>query len=71
MQYRKASKRISIRGQNKLIREAQSASLLLRRTQASFDTARYLLRSIKKLQRIESSLTVGKYISGAIDSEKE
>lgn len=54
-----------LRGQDKLIREAHLALRLLRRTQASFDTGTNLERAIKKVQRIEDSLTAGKYIAGA------
>lgn len=64
MRYPKASKRLRLRGQNKLIKEAHLALRLLRRTQASFDTGQLLLRAIKKVKRIEQSLIAGKYIPG-------
>jgi hypothetical protein len=61
MRYPKANKRIRIRGQNKLIKEAPLALRWLRKVQPSFANAEYLLHAIRKVERIEASLIAGKY----------
>ncbi len=56
-----------LRGQTKLIKEAHLALRYLSRVQTTFESGPSLLRAIKKLKRIEASLTEGRYIPGAIE----
>jgi hypothetical protein len=61
-----ARKRMRLRGQTKLIKDADLAISALSQVQASFQTGKYLLRALKNLRRIKVSLSQGKYITGAI-----
>lgn len=61
-----AKKRMRLRGQTKLIFDAELVIRELSSVQASFQTGKHLLKALKYVRRIKVSLSQGKYITGTI-----